>query len=219
MLVFRAAAARAAALAAGLVVACAGAAGPAGAPAAPSGAVEASSPVPLPRPGVLGCVESRELKRYVLALEARRREARQAALAAHGVAEEQRRGAFGAAGAAALDQRYEAEGKRFVVASELAPHGEPRVPLARQGSVLRRIDERPRAHPVDVLVCGLERCPRQGREGERPRVAPRPLVIELEPAESWGGALALSYDYWWARVRYDRREPCRAGERGSAAGG
>jgi hypothetical protein len=71
--------------------------------------------------------------------------------------------------------------------------------------VLRRIDERPRAHPVDVLVCGLERCTRPTR-GQR--VAARPLVVELAPAESWGGSVELAYDYWWARVRYDRREAC-----------
>lgn len=168
-----------------------------------------SGPVPPPRPGILGCVESRELKDYVLALDAQRDEARRAALAAMGATPESRRGAFGAAGAATLDQSYEADGKRFAVAAELAPRFEPRAELARQGHVLRRIDERPRAHAVDVLVCGLERC---ARPGAGQRVAARPLMVELGPGESWGGALELAYDYWWARVRYDRRETCQSYE-------
>jgi hypothetical protein len=162
-------------------------------------------PVPEPRPGILGCVESRELADYVHALDAHRAEARRASLTALGATAEDRRGVFGAAGAAALDQSYEADGKRFAVAAQLAPHFEPRAALAKQGPVLRRIDERPRAHPVDVLVCGLERCARP-RSGQR--VEALPLVVELGPGERWGGALELAYDYWWARVRYDRRETC-----------
>jgi len=202
-----------AAVAAALLVACAGASGSASAPTGAAGSIAAdddaaaSSPVPAPRPGILGCVESRELKDYVLALEARRRDARRAALVALGSSAEDRRGAFGVTGAVALGDSYEVEGKRFAVVAELAAHFEPRVNLAKQGPVLRRIDERPRAHPVDVLACGLERCasPRTGQ-----RVEARPLVVELAPGESWGGSLDLSYDYWWARVRYHRREACPA---------
>jgi hypothetical protein len=163
------------------------------------------SPVQAPRPGILGCVESRELKAYVLALDAHRREARGSALAALGATLEERRGEFGAAGSAALGQSYEAHGQRFAVAAELAPHFEPRTTLAKQGAVLRRIDEQPRAHAVDVLVCGLDRC-KQSASGQR--VAARPLVVELAPGESWGGPLELAYDYWWARVRHDHRETC-----------
>jgi len=191
-------------VAAALLVACVGASS-----AANRGDSAANSPVPAPRPGVLGCVESRELKDFVLALDARRQASRRAALDALGSAPEERRGAFAVAGAAALDQSYEADGKRFAVAAELAPQFEPRVSLAKQGLVLRRIDERPRAHAVDVLACGLERC---RRSSSGARIEARPLVIELASGESWGGPLALAYDYWWARVRYDRREPCTASQ-------
>jgi hypothetical protein len=191
------------ALASLLLGACAAAPGSASAPNA-----AANGPVPPPRPGILGCVESRELKAYVLQLEAQREQARDAALAALGATPEDRRGTFGTAGAVALDQSYEADGKRFSVAAELAPHFEPRVALAKQVPVLRRIDERPRAHAVDVLVCGLERCP---APGTKQRVAVRPLLVELAPGESWGGSLELAYDYWWARVRYDRHETCGPG--------
>ncbi|HTV21651.1 MAG TPA: hypothetical protein VMG12_23340 [Polyangiaceae bacterium] len=195
-----------AAVAASLSVACGTASGVATAPADQrSPSAEATSPVPVPRPGILGCVESRELKEYVLALDAQRREARQTALDALGSTAEIRRGALGEAGAVALDQSYEADGQRFAVAAELAPQFEPSVTLAKQGPVLRRIDERARAHAVDVLVCGLERCARP-RAGQR--VEARPLVIALAPGETWGGALELGYDYWWARVRYNRREAC-----------
>ena len=204
------------AVALALHVGCAGSSGAANASASPgssrvastsdpSSSDAASSPVPPPCSGILGCVESRELKEYVLALDARRQEARRAALAALGSTSEIRRGAFAAAGGVALDQSYEADGKHFAVAAELAPHFEPSVALAKQGRVLRRIDERPRAHAVDVLACGLERCAPRSR-GQRSEA--RPLVIELAPDESWGGPLELGYDYWWARVRYPRRESC-----------
>jgi hypothetical protein len=195
-------------LASVLVGACSTASHVANAPAASTGAA-ANSLVPAPRPSILGCVESRELKDYVRALDAQREQSRRAALAAVGATPVERRGLFGAAGAAALDQSYEAGGKRFAVAAELAPHFEPRAALAKQGPLLRRIDERPRAHAVDVLVCGVERCP-QPRAGQR--VAPRPVVVELAPGESWGGSLELANDNWWARVRYDRREACAAPE-------
>lgn len=193
------------AAASSLVVACAGASGAPASAGMPGSSSTPSSPVAAPRPGILGCVESRELKDYVLALDARRQAARREALEASGSMLEERRGAFGAAGPLALDESYEVEGRRFVVAAERVPHAEPRVALARQGSLLRRIDERPRAHAVDVLVCGVERCARPG-SGER--VAVRPLVVELMPGESWAGSLELVYDYWWARVRYDEREAC-----------
>jgi hypothetical protein len=198
------------ALASVLLGACAAASGSAtdpnaATPATPVDPAAGGGPVPPPRPGILGCVESRELKDYVLALDAQRDQARRAALVALGATRDDRRGVFGAVGAAALDQSYEAHGKRFAVAAELAPHFEPRAALAKQGPVLRRIAERPRAHAVDVLVCGVERC---ASPGARPRVAVRPLVVELAPGESWGGALELAYDYWWARVRYDRHQAC-----------
>jgi hypothetical protein len=198
------------ALASVLLGACAAASGSASAlnaaaPVAPAHPAAGGSAVPPPRPGILGCVESRELKDYVLALDAQREQARRAALVALGATRDNRRGVFGTAGAAALDESYEAHGKRFAVAAELAPHFEPRVALAKQGPVLRRIAERPRAHAVDVLVCGIERC---ASPGARPRVAVRPLLVELAPGERWGGSLELAYDYWWARVRYDRHETC-----------
>jgi hypothetical protein len=199
------------ALASLLLGACATASGSASASnaAAPATPVAAGAgPVPPPRPGILGCVESRELKDYVLALDAQREQARRAALVALGATRDDRRGVFGTAGAAALDQSYEAHGKRFAVAAELAPHFEPRAALAKQGPVLRRIAERPRAHAVDVLVCGIERCE---SPGARQRVAVRPLVVELAPGERWGGSLEVAYDYWWARVRYNRSEACPEG--------
>src|SRR5262245_12417509 len=118
---------------AGWLAACAGAPGVPNAPrdgvsagAASADAVSADdaiagSPVPAPRLGILGCVESRELRDYVLALDARRVQARRAALAALGATADDRRGSFGSAGAVALGDSYEAEGKRFAVAAELAP--------------------------------------------------------------------------------------------------
>ena len=211
MAAFRAAAAvRGALLALVSSFGCAGASGVASTPSENAAWSDAApSPVPPPRPGILGCVESRELKDFVLALDAQRQAARRGALAALGSTFEERPGAFRSGTAAGqpsfLDQTYEAQGQRFAVAAELAPHVAPRAALARQGAVLRRIDERPRAHAVDVLVCGVERCSRPVTSA---RVPVRPLVIELAPGEAWGGTLRLDYDYWWARVRYPRREPC-----------
>jgi len=183
-------------------------------PAAPPVAGAASAaPVRAPRAGITGCVESRELKAYVLALEARRLETRRAALAALGATDEERRGVFGDAGASELGKTFEANGRRYAIAAQLALHFEPKVTLARQGTLLRRITERPRAHPTPVLACGVQRCPREARSGPEPA---RPLLIELEPAEAWGDALELGYDYWWADVRYDRAEPCASASAASS---
>jgi hypothetical protein len=171
----------------------------------------ASAPIAPPRPSITGCVESRELKEYVRALDAQRRDARRAALAALGATDEERQGVFGKpSGPDRLDATFDAGGRRFAVAAQLAPGSEPRTTLARQGARLRRIDERPRAHPSSVRVCGVQRCSSgQGgrRDTERPP-AVRPLLIELGPGEAWGEPLELRYDYWWASVSYDRAEPC-----------
>lgn len=168
-------------------------------------AAHASAPVPAPRPGILGCVESRELKAFVQALESQRANARRAALSVAGVSPEERRGWFGNAGAR-LGDTLEVSGKRHVVVAELATHFEPRAAFARRGSVLQRIDERPRAHPVPVLACGVQRCP---RATEVSRAPVRPLLVELAPGETWAEeALAIGYDFSWADVRYPEREAC-----------
>jgi hypothetical protein len=166
-----------------------------------------SAPAP-PRPSITGCVESPELKRYVLALDARRSEARQLALAALGATPEARTAAFASEGGPlGLDHRLDAGGKRWVVAAQVAPGFAPEAALARVGGVLHRVEERPRAHATPVLACGVQRClpPRNALPAPLPV---RSVLVELQPGERWGGGLALGYDYWWADVRYDRAEAC-----------
>ena len=107
-----------------------------------------------------------------------------------------------------LDTLEEAAGRRRVVAAWLAPEFAPAATLARQGTLLYRLEERPRAHAVDLLVCGVARCPPPPRTGAPPPSNARPLWVELSPDERWGNALGVSYDYWWARVRYDRSAAC-----------
>jgi hypothetical protein len=214
-------------------------AGPSGAvtPASPAGNSSAAgevgnarvSPVPPPRASITGCVESRELKAHVLALEAHRTKARRAALAALGASDEPRAGRFGAPDELArVGSTFEANGKRWAVAAHLAGPFEPRTTLAKQivpeGALLRPIAERPRAHPVGVVSCGVQRCaskpaepcpPAPGTPAApcRPRATSpaRPLMIELGPNETWGAPLELAYDYWWANVSYEEVEPCTAG--------
>src|SRR6187399_2304823 len=133
------------------------------APATPAPA-EPPPPVPPPLPGGSGCVESRELKAFVLALEADRQRARSAALAA----------TLTPLGAQAVEhpsifldglpdlhvgQAYEHDGQRYGVVAELATTVPPRVPLVQQGNTQHPLDERPRAHPVPLLVCGGPACP------------------------------------------------------------
>jgi hypothetical protein len=166
--------------------------------------------VPLPEPSITGCVESRELKAYVLGLDAEREAARRAALAALGAAPELRRGTLGDAAAPPLDETWQVDGKRYAVVGALAPGFVPTAPLAQRGGELFRLDERPRAHAVALTVCGVQRCPR--RSAAQPRVAPRPLLIELGAGERFAGALPVAYDYWWADVRYDRAETCAASD-------
>jgi hypothetical protein len=168
-------------------------------------------PVRPPGPGISGCVESPELKGYVQALEAHRRSARSAALGALGVRGEERRGVFAAAGTAnALGEIHESAGQRFGVVAHVAPPFEPKALLAKQGSSLHRIDERPRAHPVPVLVCGTPACRVPSRDRTRPvrSVPARPVLVPLEPGETLGDALLVSYDFWWAQVSYDRKAEC-----------
>jgi hypothetical protein len=190
-------------------------------PAVPSAAApewNAASGEPPPVPGpivtVTGCVESRELRAYVLALDARRGEDRAHALTAAGARAEQRRGSWAEPGLAApLDQTVTRGERRFAVVAELAAGVEPVVSLARSGRELRRIDERARAHPVRVLSCSERRCPNTPAAPPsapaRPEV--RPLLVELAPGESLGAPLSIAYDYWWADVEYASRERCPAG--------
>lgn len=168
-------------------------------------------PVPPPIVTVTGCVESRELSRYVLALDAQRAEARARALAASGASDEQRRGRWGEPGLAPLDQIVSQGGRRFGVVAELSSGFEPVASLARSGQELRRIDERARAHPVPVLSCSERRCPK-APPAPPARSDVRPLLVELAADESLGAPLTLAYDYWWAAVEYASSERCPAGD-------
>jgi hypothetical protein len=171
-------------------------------PKAPPG-----SPAP-PRPSITGCVESDELKPYVLALEARRSEARGAALTALGARVEARAAVFASGGTPlGLDQTFEANGKRWVVAAQVAAGFAPAAPLAAVGQVIYRLQEHPRALPSPVLACGVQRCSPEQHIPAVP-LPVRPVLVELQPGERWAGPLVVSYDYARADVRYDRAEPC-----------
>src|SRR5262245_13691726 len=97
-----------------------------GCAAAPSGPArtaehELPSPVPPPGPGASGCVESRELKAFVLALDTERRRSRAAALAALGATERQAPSEFASlAPGQGVGQTYEHAGRRFAVVAQLA---------------------------------------------------------------------------------------------------
>jgi len=168
------------------------------------------APVPVPGPGISGCVESRELKELVLALDSHRQASRQAALAALGAAPVERRGVFAEPGEKRLGDTYESGGKRYGVITHMAPHFEPVVAVAKVGSRLRRIDERPSAHPVPLIACGVNACPRSHGAS----VAARPVAIELTEGEELGDALTVSYEFWFAKVSYDKRRECPPGEHG-----
>lgn len=188
------------------------------APAAPAVAVgQPPPPVPPPITTVTGCVESRELHAYVLALDRQRALARAQAVAALGAHVEERHGRWDEPGAAALDGVVDDGAQRWAVVAQRVSDAEPVATLARVGQVLRRIDERPRAHPSAVLSCSEQRCaaalPAAPTSPARPGV--RSLSIELAPGESLGPALELAYDYWWADVRYERSARCA----GQPAGG
>jgi len=167
------------------------------------------SPVPAPGPGASGCVESRELKEFVLALEAQRRSSRAAALSALGVTERRAASEFvEVASGRGVGQTYEREGKRFAVVTQLASASAPLLPLGVQGSRVHPLDERPQAHAVPLLVCGVNSC--AGSSGSRTPALPpvRALAVELAPNEELGAPLRFSYDFWWAQVSYDQRRAC-----------
>jgi hypothetical protein len=149
----------------------------------------------------------------VLALEAHRKRARREALEALGAIDEERSGRFGPAEEPDRSgSTFEANGRRFAIVEHLARGFEARTTLAKQaaqqGALLRPIAERPRAHPVSVVACGVQRCASKKRGHPHPRSPVLPLIIELGPNETWGAPLELAYDYWWAKVSYDRAEPC-----------
>lgn len=181
-----------------------------GAPAAgaPQQPLSPPAPVASPLASVTGCVESPELRAYVLALDAHRAEARERALAALGARAEQRSGHLGEPGALApLDQVLLEGERRFAVVGRVAAGFPPVAALAGAGHVLHRIDERPRAHAVPVLSCGERRCASPAAEAHAPSEV-RPLLVELGPGERLGAPLELVYDYWWAAVDYASSERC-----------
>jgi hypothetical protein len=180
---------------------CARAAAPAS-----SAPAEGSPPVRAPGPGASGCVESRELKEYVSALEAERQRARAAALAAQGVTAREVPSEYSPpAEGQRVGDTYERAGRRFAVVAQLASAAAPPIALAAQGNTLRPIAERGRAHPVPLLVCGTNSCP----SATPPALPPvRAVGVELAAGQELGPSLALSYDYWWVQVSYDRRRNC-----------
>lgn len=164
-----------------------------------------------PTAGVDGCVESEELKGFVAALEARRVAARDAALAALGARREVRRGRFADAASepVRLGEVFEVEGQRFAVVAEYTRESEPAVALALQGTQVRRLEERSRAHGVQVLACGVTPCG-AGRGGAKRRPV-HAVVVELGAEEVLGEVLVVAYDYWWAQVSQIERERCPEG--------
>ena len=165
-----------------------------------------------PLPGGLGCVESRELKAFVLALEAERQRARTAALSAtlapiNGQAREHRSVFEESVQGLHIGQVYESNGQRYAAVAQLAAPFPPPVPLVQQDNTLRPLEERPRAHPVPLLVCGGPACPSTSA------VSLPPLRwIAVPFAQEWqlGPPLSISYDFWWAQVSYDRAQKCPA---------
>ena len=166
----------------------------------------APPPVPVPARGGSGCVESRALKGFVLALESQRQRARAAAILELGVTERAAASEFAALEPSPdVGQMYTREGKRFAVVARLASVVPPVLPFGVQGNQLRALEERPQAHAVPIFVCGENSCP-----GAPPATLPavRALGVELGPGEVLGAPLRFSYDYWWAQVSYDRRRAC-----------
>ena len=177
--------------------------GPRTAVAAPA---EPPPPVPAPLPGGSGCIESRELKAFVLALEAERQRARSAALATLGAPMVEHPSIF-QEGIPDLQigQIYEHDSQRFAAVAQLATTEPPRIPLVQQGDLLHPLDERPRAHAVPLLVCGGPACP----PSQPPSLPPRRwIAVPFAPTWQLGPPLPLSYDFWWAMVRYDRARAC-----------
>ncbi|HVZ34257.1 MAG TPA: hypothetical protein VG963_17640, partial [Polyangiaceae bacterium] len=116
---------------------------------------ELAPPVEPPEPGLPGCIESEPLQSYVRALAKARASERARALRALGATSEERPARFAEPGEATeLDQMSERGKQRSLVVAQIAGGAPTHVALAKLGHVVRRIAERPRAHPVQLLVCG-----------------------------------------------------------------
>ncbi|MEY2932024.1 MAG: hypothetical protein RL033_2773 [Pseudomonadota bacterium] len=170
-----------------------------------SSSQQPTAPLAPPGPGAAGCVESRELKEFVLALDGARSRALAQALAQLGVVERPRPSRFVEPPGAPSDGTYESEGQRLAVVAQLATSSPPLVPLGQRGQVLHRIEERPRPHPIALRACGGPACPAR----VSPSLPPvRAVAVALAPGEQFGAPLQLDYDYWWAQVSYDRAHRC-----------
>ncbi len=161
-------------------------------------------PVPVPSPRERGCVESEDLKPFVVELGQERERARERALAAQGGQWVLRRGSYSTA-APALDETVELEGARWVTVGHRPGTGSAMQRLARVGRVLYRIVERAAGHPVQLTSCGVRGCSR-ARAPLPPKARPR--MVELREGEVWGGPLELEYDYWWADVTPRGQRDC-----------
>lgn len=174
---------------------------------------EGTPPPPIEPPGVGSglCVESRDLREYVLALDAERAAARERALAAHAARVSRRRAVFlelepGVAASPGAERRL--GDARYLLVGHFTMRGEPTTEVALEGDRVRPLDERPRAHAVSLRVCGTGSCP--GETGVAPSSAgePRPLWVELAPSERAGPPLLLEYDSFWVCPDYDRPVRC-----------
>lgn len=184
---------------------------------APGIAPEPPSPIPEPHPGNVGCVEPRDLKAYVLGLEADRKARREAALRRLGGEWTRRTGEYLPPGSRALGETFESEGRARAVAAYQARNFPPETELARVGRTLHRVQERPRPHPVAIVGCGTRACPTRPQHGGATERSPAsPLAIELSPGETWGEPLALDYDFWWAQVSHHHLPDCPPASTGAA---
>jgi hypothetical protein len=174
---------------------------------------EPASPVPKPHPGIVGCVEPRELKAYVLALEADRKTRREAALKRLGGEWTRRTGEYlPPESRARLGETFESEGRSRAVAAYQARSFPPEAELARVGRTLHRVQERPQPHPVAIVGCGTRACPTPASPGSTQRSPAGALAIELSPGETWGDPLTLHYDFWSARVTHHYSPDCPSAE-------
>jgi hypothetical protein len=134
-----------------------------------------------------------------------RAQERARALRALAATSEERAARFAEPGEAALlDHTSTRGGQRVLVVAQMAGRAPSHVEVAKLGQSVRRIDERPRAHPVLLLVCGTSSCSSASHE----RAPTRPVVVELGADEAPGPALLLGYDYWWANVKYRASRRC-----------
>ncbi len=161
-------------------------------------------PIAPPAANAEGCISPEQLSSYSEALAQHAERTRLDFIHEHGLQLVEREGFFLSSEAEPKDDEYEVNGQRFAVVAYMDATEKPLAQLVGANASLQVIEDRSRAHQVQLRVCGVNPCA-YGR-GARPQVLH--LAIRLGPKEHMGEPFVLDYDHWWVFADYTQYRQC-----------